>query len=171
VCKGSTDPRAESWGPGPLGRAPGTGTERLPGTNQALPSATESCRAELEDERGRDQKDFLLRPWGPHRNRLKLILFVGCLKRRQSLSGSQEEQEKALEQACWSYTPEKQLNEGMMSALGSVAPRKSTTARTCVRTNISGQPQIQSWALMQRCTLLLLYHPSFSGETQFLRTY
>lgn len=47
-----------------LGRAPVAGTERLPGTNQALPSATERCRAELEDEGGRDQKDFLLQALG-----------------------------------------------------------------------------------------------------------
>lgn len=160
-------------GPGPLGRAPGACTEQLPGPNQALPSATESCRAELEDKGRRDQKDFLLQAPGSSRKLQKPFeahFFSGmCEKETECLWGSQEEQEKALDQAPWSYTPEKQLIKGMISSLGSVPLRKRVTAPTCLRTNISGQLQTQTWALLQRCTLLL-YHTSFLGETQFLQT-
>lgn len=72
----------------PPGRAPGAGTERLPGTKQALPSATESCRTELEDKGGRDQTDYLLQALGSSGKLQKpfeaLVLFFSGMSEKET---------------------------------------------------------------------------------------
>lgn len=95
------------------------------------------------------RKTFFFRPQGAHiscRNHLKLFFFFRCLKRRifeeQNFRGPQENQEKLLKEAPWSYTPQKQLIKGMKHSLESVPPRNRMTAPTCLRTNVSGQLQI-----------------------------
>lgn len=62
LCKGSTGPRAECWGPRVFRHSSRCWHRAVTWdkSGSALPSATESCRAELEDKGGRDQNDFLL---------------------------------------------------------------------------------------------------------------
>lgn len=114
------------------------------------------------------RRTIFCRPWGAQvscRNHLKLLFFffLGCLKRRQSVfEGHRRNRRKH-------WNKPSPNHDRLISSLGSVPPRKRTTAPTCLRTNISGQLQIQTWAFLQRCTLLL-YQPFFLGETQFPQT-